>query len=214
MSPYGKPFAPRIDHLHAGTDIYAPQGTKVYASISGEVIWSGDTFGAYGGAVITKSEFCGESIYAIYAHLGKTTDVKKGGGVKAGGILGSLAPHKAGSHLHIEFLTNLEEITVSEKETGALERGINKKGNKFVPIGVDREEENGSNSRYFSIIGKINRMEARTYVIINPFGWKPVNEGEVYFPIQTTRYEQTPFKLPGKANSSTKANQADPESKP
>ncbi len=198
ISPFSIPCAPRGEHLHAGTDIYAPRGTTVRAILPGEVIWAGKTYGAYQNAVITKSELNGETIYVIYAHLDEDIKLKQGQKVLAGEGLASVGPHHAGPHLHFEILTNLDEICVSKTDTPRLERGINKIGKTETPASIPEAEEGVSGSPFYSFrAGKVNQAEDRVYIAVNPFAWGPVKDGEIFFPVESARYTQRHVASPG-----------------
>lgn len=97
--------------LHEGTDIGAPQGTKLYAFTDGKVIYkrSDDGYGNYIGWVEK-----GTGIGHFYAHLsayGKNvepgTEFKKG---KILGAVGSTGKRSTGPHLHWEMADNPADL--------------------------------------------------------------------------------------------------------
>ena len=83
---------------HTGTDIAAPEGTKVKASGSGIVVLSGRDYFYTGNMVVVDH---GMGLQTIYAHL-KDATVKKGDVVKKGEIIGYVGKtgRATGAHLH------------------------------------------------------------------------------------------------------------------
>lgn len=83
---------------HSGTDIAAPEGTKVKASGSGIVVLSGRDYFYTGNMVVVDH---GMGLQTIYAHL-KDATVKKGDVVKKGEIIGYVGKtgRATGAHLH------------------------------------------------------------------------------------------------------------------
>ncbi len=96
-SPYGI----RENRKHDGLDLRAPRGTPIYASASGEVIFSGWGPAGYGNLVILKHD----AVYiSVYAH-NQRNYVKKGAKVKKGDKLAAVGAtgRASGSHLHFEI---------------------------------------------------------------------------------------------------------------
>lgn len=83
---------------HSGTDIAAPEGTKVMASGNGKVVLSGKDYFYTGNMVIIDH---GAGLHTIYAHLQKAA-VKQGDTVKQGDIIGYVGKtgRATGAHLH------------------------------------------------------------------------------------------------------------------
>ncbi|MBN2039575.1 MAG: M23 family metallopeptidase [Spirochaetes bacterium] len=94
IDPFDKKFA-----FHTGIDLACPIGSKIYASRSGKVIFTGND-GGYGLLVKIKHENC-YSTY--YGHLKKVL-VKKGEDVKRGQViaLSGNSGRSTGPHLHFE----------------------------------------------------------------------------------------------------------------
>lgn len=86
--------------FHDGIDISAPSGTKIFASKSGEVIYSGNRIRGYGNMVVIRHN-AGYS--TVYAH-NKTNLVNKGDIVRQGDIIAYVGStgHASGPHSHFE----------------------------------------------------------------------------------------------------------------
>ena len=102
-SSFGKrtdPFGSGAIKNHTGTDIYAPKGTKIYASNHGTVI-KAEKDSSYGNYVLIDH---GGNIYTLYAHASKLL-VKVGDKVKKGDVIAEvgMTGSATGYHLHIEF---------------------------------------------------------------------------------------------------------------
>jgi len=97
---------------HDGIDLYAPEGTPVYACIDGE-IYDPYFSSSYGNTVTVKGGYKGKIYYFFYAHLKDKVTLKAGTPVKAGDLIGysgktgsSAAALKANQvHLHFEVRT-------------------------------------------------------------------------------------------------------------
>ena len=100
-SGFGKRFDPFNKKLtfHSGIDIACPVGSKVYASRSGQVTYTGFN-GNYGLLVIIKHS---HNYYSYYGHL-SSIKVKKGSLVKRGKViaLSGNTGRSTGPHLHFE----------------------------------------------------------------------------------------------------------------
>ncbi len=83
--------------VHWGVDFKAPEGTKVYASLSGRVVLAKELF--YTGKTVVIDH--GMGLHTLYAHLSKIT-VKEGQDVKGGQIIGKVGStgRSTGPHLH------------------------------------------------------------------------------------------------------------------
>ena len=93
------PFGSGAIKNHGGTDIYAPEGAKIYASNSGTVV-KAEKDSSYGNYVMIDH---GGNLYTVYAHASKLlvtegTYVKKGTVIALVGHTGSAT----GNHLHFE----------------------------------------------------------------------------------------------------------------
>ncbi|WP_442915923.1 LysM peptidoglycan-binding domain-containing M23 family metallopeptidase [Leptospira sp. GIMC2001] len=100
-SGFGKrndPFT-RNETFHGGVDLAAPQGTPVFASADGEIIFRNKK-GGYGNLIIIKHELGYET---RYGHLSKFL-VKMGTKVKKGDKIGEVGHtgRATGDHLHFE----------------------------------------------------------------------------------------------------------------
>lgn len=84
---------------HGGTDIYAPIGSKVYASNTGTVIRA-EYDSSYGNYVMVDH---GGNVFTLYAHCSKLL-VSEGAKVKKGDIIAETGAtgHVTGPHLHFE----------------------------------------------------------------------------------------------------------------
>jgi len=87
--------------FHDGIDIVAPSGTKVFASKSGEVIYSDDKIRGYGNMVVIRHN---GGISSVYAH-NKTNLVNKGSIVRQGDVIAYVGStgHSSGPHSHFEI---------------------------------------------------------------------------------------------------------------
>lgn len=106
--------------FHAGTDIAAKEGTKIYAAFDGEVIkadydqWNGN---------FIKIEHEND-IMTVYCHC-KKLNVKKGQKIRAGEVIGTVGStgSSTGPHLHFELrINNISynpEKALSEAENAA-----------------------------------------------------------------------------------------------
>ncbi len=110
-SPQGKPIDGYItQRAHAGhiaLDFGAPEGTPVYATMDGEVIYAGWNNEGYGNLVIVEN-----GPYKTYfAHL-SSIPVKVGDRVKAKTVIGlsGNTGNSTGPHLHYEVRKNNQQI--------------------------------------------------------------------------------------------------------
>ncbi len=104
-SPFGMRVHPvtGIYKLHSGTDIRAPQGTKIYAANSGTVIVSAYNT-AYGNYVVIDH---GGGYTTLYAHMYKRA-VSAGDKVTVGQTIGYVGStgYATAAHLHFEIRIN------------------------------------------------------------------------------------------------------------
>ncbi len=93
----------RRGNLHAGIDLRAPHGTKIYASAAGRVIFSGRKRG-YGNVVVIDH---GGRTETAYAHNSRNI-AKKGQTVKQGQVIATVgrSGNATGYHVHFEFRRN------------------------------------------------------------------------------------------------------------
>lgn len=96
----GKFGEQRSDHKHGGIDFAMPQGTRVQATTSGTVKWSGYKDNGYGKYVIVEDANHNQHYYAHMSDL----DVVTGDKVTAGQQLGlsGNTGRSTGAHLHYE----------------------------------------------------------------------------------------------------------------
>ncbi len=88
------------NRFHDGIDIMAPKGTKVFASKSGQVIYSDKRIRGYGNMIVIRHN---EGLHTVYAH-NDVNKVKKGSIVSQGDVIALVGNtgHSSGSHLHFE----------------------------------------------------------------------------------------------------------------
>ena len=93
-------FGPRGDSFHDGVDIAAPEGTPVYASRAGRVIYS-DQIPGYGNIVIVDH---GDGLSTVYAH-NSVNEVHQGDVVRQGDRLSRVGRtgRTTGANLHFEL---------------------------------------------------------------------------------------------------------------
>jgi murein DD-endopeptidase MepM/ murein hydrolase activator NlpD len=99
---------------HAGWDLYAAQGTPVYAIANGTVQTVPEDPRGYGTSLQLKFEWCpGKTLWAFYAHLSKVIiargPVREGQMIGLTGISGNAASNRTSDglndHLHFEIRT-------------------------------------------------------------------------------------------------------------
>ena len=100
-------FGKRWGKMHEGIDIGCPEGTPVFASSEGKVIFSGEK-GGYGTVIIIQHP--GEW-FTIYAHnskniAGQGQNVKKGQKIALSGQTG----RATGPHLHFEIRKGVKPV--------------------------------------------------------------------------------------------------------
>ncbi len=93
-------FGPRSGTFHDGIDIAAGEGTPIYASHGGEVIYSDNDLGGYGNLVIVRHK---SGLISVYAHNSKVY-VREGETVKRGEHIADVGAtgRASGPHLHFE----------------------------------------------------------------------------------------------------------------
>lgn len=98
--------APRVGHLHQGTDIMAPLGAEVFAMKSGEVSKAGNLGGSAGLGVMIQHA---DGTDTWYFHL-NSVSVSSGQRVLAGERLGTNGSsgnaQEGAEHVHFEYHTN------------------------------------------------------------------------------------------------------------
>ena len=107
FGPRKDPFGSGVVKNHTGTDIYAPKGTKIYASNNGTVI-KAERDSSYGNYVLIDH---GGGIYTLYAHASKLLVkagqyVAKGTPIAEVGMTGSAT----GYHLHFEVREGTKRV--------------------------------------------------------------------------------------------------------
>jgi murein DD-endopeptidase MepM/ murein hydrolase activator NlpD len=87
--------------FHDGIDIAAPKGTKIFATKSGQVIYSGNRIRGYGNMIVIRHN---EGYHSVYAH-NSTNKVSKGDIVSQGDVIGLVGNtgHSSGAHVHFEI---------------------------------------------------------------------------------------------------------------
>lgn len=93
-------FGPRRGKLHSGIDIRAPQGSSIYASASGKIVFSGSLNG-YGRMIVADH---GRGIETVYAHNSRNM-VREGQLVEQGQVIATVgrSGNATGYHLHFEY---------------------------------------------------------------------------------------------------------------
>ena len=86
--------------FHDGIDIMAPKGTKIFASKSGQVIYSDKRIKGYGNMIVIRHN---GGLHTVYAH-NDVNKVKKGSIVSQGDVIALVGStgHASGPHLHFE----------------------------------------------------------------------------------------------------------------
>lgn len=94
-------FGPRWGKNHHGMDIAVDEGSPVFASASGKVLYSDNKLRGYGNAVIIRHD---EKTTTLYAH-NKLNKVKIGQTVKKGQVIALLGStgRSTGPHIHYEI---------------------------------------------------------------------------------------------------------------
>lgn len=87
--------------FHDGIDIMGPSGTKIFASKSGQVIYSNNKIRGYGNMIVIRHN---QGFHTVYSH-NKVNKVKKGDIVSQGDVIALLGNtgHSSGPHLHFEI---------------------------------------------------------------------------------------------------------------
>ncbi len=87
--------------FHDGIDIAAPKGTKIFASKSGQVIYSSNKIRGYGNMIVIRHN---EGYHTVYSH-NNSNKVRKGDIVSQGDVIGLVGNtgHSSGPHLHFEI---------------------------------------------------------------------------------------------------------------
>ena len=105
----------RARDYHLGLDLYSTTGnTDIYAAADGVVKFASGAGGASDGNgfhVIIEHEFDGETVYSLYSHLAKYTDLPKAGTeVKRGEKIGTMGNTgvSGGPHLHFSVYSGYQ----------------------------------------------------------------------------------------------------------
>ncbi|WP_457627649.1 M23 family metallopeptidase [Persephonella sp.] len=89
--------------IHWGTDFAAPEGTPVYATLSGRVVLAQELY--YTGKTVIINH--GLGLFSLYAHLSRI-NVREGQQVKGGQLIGNVGStgRSTGPHLHFGIYIN------------------------------------------------------------------------------------------------------------
>ena len=101
-------YAAEWNRSHQGIDLAAPEGSAVFSSHSGRVIYAGSRLSGYGKTVIVEhSPFWA----TLYAHL-KIIHVKKGWKIPRGFLIGAVGRtgNARGAHLHFELIYRKQPV--------------------------------------------------------------------------------------------------------
>jgi len=111
LSPSGEFGNDRSDHIHAGNDIGAKEGTPLYAVVSGTIIANTSQPGVGAGNYVILREAGTDKTYN-YFHMQHKSTIKVGTAVKQGqqigrvGTSGLSAANQSFPHLHFEYHPN------------------------------------------------------------------------------------------------------------
>lgn len=103
-------FGKREGEPHEGIDIAAPRGTPIYASKTGEVLYSGERPG-YGHMVILGHD---GGMVTIYAH-NEQNCVAQGGKVEQGEVIGLVGRSGGATSPAVHFEVRLENKPVNPR---------------------------------------------------------------------------------------------------
>ncbi|MEG2310931.1 MAG: M23 family metallopeptidase [Clostridia bacterium] len=105
-------------NYHNGVDFPVPQGSEVYATLSGVVTYADFTKTGYGNTIILLHS---NGLKTLYAHLSETFIVKLGDNVVKGDVIGYVGPkilsngktngNTTGPHLHFSIF-NRDAIAI------------------------------------------------------------------------------------------------------
>lgn len=99
-------FGPRKGRMHEGIDFPAPQGTEVYASHDGTVVFTGRFSSDYGKTVIVRDE----NFLTLYAHL-SVIEAEAGDHLAQGDVIGEVGSTGNATGNHVHFETRLQDAT-------------------------------------------------------------------------------------------------------
>jgi murein DD-endopeptidase MepM/ murein hydrolase activator NlpD len=111
---YTSPIYQTDRRLHVGVDLWAPAGTPVFAFADGVVYATADNANPrdYGPTVVTEHEVDGQTLWALYGHLSRTSlaSLRPGRRLAAGDRVGTLgtADENGGWVPHLHFQLSLE----------------------------------------------------------------------------------------------------------
>jgi murein DD-endopeptidase MepM/ murein hydrolase activator NlpD len=96
------------NNRHKGIDLRAPQGTAIFASADGEVLFAGRKSG-YGKVIILKHA---DNIQTFYAHNEKNL-VSKGQRIRQGEKIATVGQtgNATGNHVHFEFIRGRQPLS-------------------------------------------------------------------------------------------------------
>ncbi|KAJ6229392.1 peptidase-related [Anaeramoeba flamelloides] len=119
-------------NVHVGVDIFAPQGTPVYAPMDSTVytskyngnLWN--TFdGDYGPTIVLKHNIGSHTFYTLYGHLSlNSLNMKVGTTIKAGTKIGEIGDKNINggwpTHTHIQVMSNnlIQDFEFQSKQKG------------------------------------------------------------------------------------------------
>lgn len=107
--PHGKissPFGQRWSDFHEGIDIRAAEGTPIYATHAGSVVYSNDDMRGYGNLIAIQ----GDGLMTVYGH-NRENHVVPGDIVQAGDHIADVGETGKATGPHLHFETRVKDAT-------------------------------------------------------------------------------------------------------